>query len=32
MTIKRETTMKFLGILLDENLTWKLFRKKDIKI
>ena len=22
-TIKRETTMKFLGVLLDENLSWK---------
>ena len=28
MTIKRETTMKFLGILLDENLTWKHVEKK----
>ena len=23
LNIKRETTMKFLGVLLDENLTWK---------
>ena len=23
LNIKRETTMKFLGVLFDENLTWK---------
>ena len=31
MIIKRETTMKFLGILLDEKTAHKLCRKKDIK-